>query len=229
MQIQEDLQVRVDEEGNWEAYGNKASRKKVPKKSEPPRTQSTAALQVLVGLVSGLVCDRKLDDAEIHYLNDWLKENITMNDVFPVNIYIRNIQAILEDKSISSAEREHFLRLLEKQANSDNFDNKLYVSSEHIDTLTKALRLAKAGKWQESLAAVSTKALDKDSAACWISAMLYKELKDEVNSRYKYRYTSVKYEDYVKAEVELKVIIERLGIDISYNFHITNNKYKKIW
>jgi hypothetical protein len=191
---------------------NKNAHKETRIKSEPPRTQSTAALQVLVGLVSGLVCDRKLDDNEIHYLDDWLKENITMNDVYPVNIYIRNIKAILKDKSVSNEEREQFLRFLEKQA---RFADRLYVPCEHIEALIQALRLAQSGKLQESLAAVSDRAMNNDSATCWVRATLHKMLGDEENSHYQYRYASVKYEDYANAEDELRAIIERLGIDLS--------------
>lgn len=206
MSDQDNMQICFHEDENIKAH------KEVSVKSEPTRPQSAVALEVLIGLVGGLVCDHKLEDKEIHYLEDWLKKNISRNDIYPFNLYISNIKAILRDKTVSVDEREHLLRFLRHQA---KFEDQIYIPCKYIDDIKKALNFVLNGEPKKCLKILNVDVLSKDPVTCWLRATLYKMMGDESFSRHHYRRATVKYEHHANAQDELKIIIERLGFEYS--------------
>lgn len=215
MSVQEYTHICFDEECHCNGAKNEdTTAYKKPDKSEPSPIQSVAALEVLIGLVGGLVCDHKLEDKEIHYLKDWLKKNISRNDTYPFNYYISNIKAILKDQIVSADEHEQLLRFLRHQA---KFEDQIYIPCKYIEGIKKAFNLALNGESKACLKILNGKELSeaKDQVTCWMRATLYKMMGDEPLSRHHYRRTNVKYEQHINAQDELKFIIERLGFDYS--------------
>ncbi len=66
----------------------------------------TSAIQVLHGLVHGVLADGELSDAEIRKLQDWLYDNDNLRGVYPYDELDSLICAALADGKISHDERE---------------------------------------------------------------------------------------------------------------------------
>jgi NAD-dependent DNA ligase len=78
------------------------------------RNELKRSLGALVGIAQGLVCDRHLNDSEIHFLKQWLDANDVAALTWPGDVIQARIQAILADGVITDDERSHLLETLEK-------------------------------------------------------------------------------------------------------------------
>ncbi|RIK45778.1 MAG: NAD-dependent DNA ligase [Chloroflexi bacterium] len=72
------------------------------------------SLGALVGIAQGLICDAKLNDDEIQFLNRWLRENENISLTWPGDVVHARIRAALEDGVITEAEREHLMQTLQQ-------------------------------------------------------------------------------------------------------------------
>jgi NAD-dependent DNA ligase len=68
-----------------------------------------AALENLLGIVDGIVCDNQLTDAEVRYLATWLEANKHMTSSFPANIVSRRVGEVLSDGLITDEEKSRLL------------------------------------------------------------------------------------------------------------------------
>ena len=68
----------------------------------------------LMGIASGLIADQQLTDAEIGYLQRWLDGNPDMTTVWPGDVLVERIAAVLADGVVTEAERAHLLDTLER-------------------------------------------------------------------------------------------------------------------
>lgn len=94
----------------------------------------TKALNTLMGIVNGIVCDDVLSDNEVHYLSTWLKENHDVARAYPGNVIYRRIYEVLQDGVVTTEERDHLLREL-KVLSGNDFANTGAALPEHIHSV----------------------------------------------------------------------------------------------
>lgn len=88
-------------------------------------------LQSLHGILSGLVCDGHLSDAEIHYLKTWMQENQDLALEYPANIVFRRVHEVLLDDFISDEERLHLTKEIQTLTGNNFFETGAALP-EHI-------------------------------------------------------------------------------------------------
>lgn len=77
------------------------------------------SMQVLTGIVTGIVADGALHDLEIHMLNTWLAEHGEVTGTWPGSSIAQLLRDALADGSISAQERGHLLLTLQRLVGSD--------------------------------------------------------------------------------------------------------------
>jgi NAD-dependent DNA ligase len=93
----------------------------------------TRCLGALMGIAQGMLCDGKLSDEEICFLQEWLQSNRSMRDAWPGNILHARIQSTLADGVITDDERTHLV------------DTLLQMLGARPDTLAEPARATKLG------------------------------------------------------------------------------------
>ena len=68
----------------------------------------------LIGIATGLICDRNLNDAEIHFLSAWLESNTDISAAWPGDVLFDRVKRVLADGVISTEERQHLIVTLEE-------------------------------------------------------------------------------------------------------------------
>jgi len=96
--------------------------------------KTTNALNTLMGLVNGIVCDGVLNDVEIQFLSTWMKENIEIAGVYPANIVYRRVKEVLQDGVITEEEKEHLFKELSNLSGND-FSNTGSALPEYISSV----------------------------------------------------------------------------------------------
>ena len=61
-----------------------------------------------------MVCDAKLSDQEIHYLNDWLANNDAISFRWPGDVICSSVKSVLADGVVTEAERTALADTLQK-------------------------------------------------------------------------------------------------------------------
>ncbi len=90
--------------------------------------ETTTALQILNGIIDGIIADDVIEEKEIYNLNMWLKNNDYLSDVYPYDKIVLEINKILEDGIITQNEKEDLLNKFKDiiNPNTDNcYDNEL--------------------------------------------------------------------------------------------------------
>lgn len=72
------------------------------------------SLGALVGIAQGVLCDRKLADEEVHFLNAWLTENEAIAAEWPGDVVHQRIQSALADGVLTEIERTHLVQTLQQ-------------------------------------------------------------------------------------------------------------------
>lgn len=67
----------------------------------------------LVGIVTGILADRHLDDAEIGFLTEWLDNNMAVASSWPGNVIAERIRAVLADGIVTEDERADLVKTLQ--------------------------------------------------------------------------------------------------------------------
>lgn len=98
------------------------------------------SLGALVGIAQGLICDAKLNDDEIRFLNRWLQENENISLTWPGDVVHSRIRAALEDGVVTENEREHLMQTLQQLIGGtlDELAESAHVTSlafDEVDTL----------------------------------------------------------------------------------------------
>jgi len=83
------------------------------------RRQVSKAVELLLGMVTGIIADENLHDMEIRLLRSWLADNQDVASTWPGSVIARNIEAVLADGVISEQERSHLLQTLKTLAIND--------------------------------------------------------------------------------------------------------------
>jgi NAD-dependent DNA ligase len=72
------------------------------------------SLGALVGIAQGILCDGKLVDEEISFLNAWLTENVAIAAEWPGDVIHQRVRAAIADGVITDAERAHLVETLQQ-------------------------------------------------------------------------------------------------------------------
>jgi len=84
-----------------------------------PRLAATEAqilrrsCEALLGVSTGLLADGDLNDQEITFLNDWLRENEEISTTWPGKVVYTRVRDVLADGIITEQERAHLRQTLE--------------------------------------------------------------------------------------------------------------------
>lgn len=76
------------------------------------RRKTSRSLQVLNGIIAGLIADGELNDLEAQYLRTWLSENPEVANSWPGSAVVRHLNEVLSDGVITCEERDHLLGTL---------------------------------------------------------------------------------------------------------------------
>ena len=81
--------------------------------------QTRKSVEVLLGLITGIVADDQLHDMEIKLLATWLAEHAEAARTWPGSLVSRKVTEIMADGRITDAERSHLLDVLKELALND--------------------------------------------------------------------------------------------------------------
>lgn len=73
-----------------------------------------SSLGTLLGIVTGLLADRRLVDIEIRFLNDWLGAHDAIAASWPGDVIHSRIKAVLADGIITESERDYLVKTLQQ-------------------------------------------------------------------------------------------------------------------
>lgn len=76
--------------------------------------QMNRGLGALLGIATGMLCDKQLADTEIHFLKDWLENNSAISTAWPGDVLYERVKAVLADGVITEEERSHLVRSLQQ-------------------------------------------------------------------------------------------------------------------
>jgi NAD-dependent DNA ligase len=74
----------------------------------------TRCLGALMGIAQGILCDGKLGDDEVRFLQDWMSQNRAIAQHWPGNILHARVQAVMEDGIITEEERTYLIETLQQ-------------------------------------------------------------------------------------------------------------------
>ncbi len=66
----------------------------------------TLGIQELLGVIKGIVIDKKINDKELSYLDNWLEENQYLKNTWPFDELYNVVTAILSDQVVTEEEKQ---------------------------------------------------------------------------------------------------------------------------
>ena len=107
-------------------------------------SESTLALQILNGILDGIVCNQKVNQKEIDNLNIWLKQNDYLKDVYPYDKVLLEVSKVLEDGILTEEESNYILSVFNEIVHPDfnndrniDFEGKTFCLTGEFKTATK--------------------------------------------------------------------------------------------
>ena len=86
-------------------------------------SESTLALQILNGILDGIVCNQKVNQKEIENLNIWLRQNDYLKDVYPYDKVLLEVNKVLEDGILTEEESNYIFDIFNEIVNPDFSDD----------------------------------------------------------------------------------------------------------
>ena len=86
----------------------------------------------LVGIAQGLLCDENLNDDEIRFLNDWLRQNEAIAASWPGDVLYARVRDILADGVVTPEERTYLTEMLQQLIGGTKED---LAESTHVTEL----------------------------------------------------------------------------------------------
>ena len=72
------------------------------------------SLGALVGIAQGILCDKKLTDDEVRFLDEWLTANEAIAAEWPGDVVHQRVRAVLADGVVTEEERAHLVQTLQQ-------------------------------------------------------------------------------------------------------------------
>lgn len=95
------------------------------------RRTENRSIELLLGIVTGIIADSHLHDLEIQMLSTWLSENEYAASVWPGCVIAERVRTVLADGIVTDEERAHLLSTLQGMAACD-FANTGSASAEVV-------------------------------------------------------------------------------------------------
>lgn len=96
-------------------------------------SESTLSLQILNGILDGIVCNQKVNPKEIDNLNIWLKQNDYLKDVYPYDKILLEVNKVLEDGVLTEEESNYILSVFKEIVHPDfNNDDNIDLNGKTI-------------------------------------------------------------------------------------------------
>lgn len=76
------------------------------------RNEMNRSLGALLGIAQGLLGDGHLNDQEINFLGDWLRQNESLSNVWPGDVIHARVREVLLDGMVTSEERVYLTETL---------------------------------------------------------------------------------------------------------------------
>jgi DNA polymerase-3 subunit epsilon len=86
-------------------------------------SESTLSLQILNGILDGIVCNQKVNQKEIENLNIWLRQNDYLKDVYPYDKVLLEVNKVLEDGVLTEEESNYIFDTFNEMVNPDFNDD----------------------------------------------------------------------------------------------------------
>ena len=86
-------------------------------------SESTLTLQILNGILDGIVCNQKVNQKEIENLNIWLRQNDYLKDVYPYDKVLLEVNKVLEDGILTEEESNYIFDTFNEIVNPDFSDD----------------------------------------------------------------------------------------------------------
>lgn len=93
------------------------------------KRQLNKGIELLLGLVTGMLADGSLNDMEINFLNTWLTEHSDVASIWPGNAVAKLVREIIADGVITESERMRLVKMLNDLSVND-FSQTGSVSAE---------------------------------------------------------------------------------------------------
>lgn len=87
-------------------------------------SEVTLALQILNGVLEGIVCDYKIDQKEINNLKKWLEQHDYLKDVYPYDKVLLEVNKVLQDEILTEEECKYLFEIFEDIVNPQLSDEK---------------------------------------------------------------------------------------------------------
>lgn len=107
-------------------------------------SESTLSLQILNGILDGIVCNQKVNQKELDNLNIWLKQNDYLKDVYPYDKVLLEVSKVLEDGFLTEEESNYILSIFNEIVHPDfnndeniDFKGKTFCLTGEFKTATK--------------------------------------------------------------------------------------------
>jgi NAD-dependent DNA ligase len=78
------------------------------------RNDLSRSAGALIGIAQGFLCDGHLNDNEIRFLNDWLRQNESIAAAWPGDVLYARVREILADGIVTSEERSYLTEMLQQ-------------------------------------------------------------------------------------------------------------------
>ena len=107
-------------------------------------SESTLTLQILNGILDGIVCNQKVNQKEIENLNIWLRQNDYLKDVYPYDKVLLEVNKVLEDGILTEEESNYIFDIFNEIVNPDfndyeniDFNGKTFCLTGEFKCATK--------------------------------------------------------------------------------------------
>lgn len=77
-------------------------------------TEATLAMQVLFGILDGIVCDSTVNEHELNSLLQWMKRHMHLAGVYPFENILAAVTGILEDGVVTKAESDELITTIKR-------------------------------------------------------------------------------------------------------------------
>lgn len=89
----------------------------------------TASVQKLLGIVKGIAIDKKINEQELFYLNNWLEDHSYLKRTWPYDELYALITWVLVDKKMNEEEHKMLLNFCESVSSNNSTNNEGLVNS----------------------------------------------------------------------------------------------------
>lgn len=108
-------------------------------------SEATLALQILNGILDGIICNQKINEKEIKNLKIWLEQHDYLKDVYPYDKILLEVSKVLEDEILTQEECDYILGIFESIVNPQlgnekniDFEGKTFCLTGEFENASKS-------------------------------------------------------------------------------------------